>query len=97
MLWKVMDYPARAVNWATADPTNPNIGEVWQRSHRAVIGGVDHVGTLQSGGAEAIKAEIQSAVEQTRVGLLIGPGCSVSPQTPEGNLRAARAVVAALA
>ena len=97
MLWKLIDYPARAVNWATADPTNPKIGEVWQRSHRPVIGGVDHVGTLRQGTPEAVKAEVRSAVGQTREGLFIGPGCSISPQTPEANLRAARAEVEALA
>lgn len=97
MLWKLMDYPAHAVNWATADATNPQIGEVWQRSHRPVIGGVDHVDTLRHGTPEAVVAEIQSAVGQTREGLLIGPGCSISPQTPEANLRAARAAVDALA
>jgi uroporphyrinogen decarboxylase len=97
MLWKLMDYPAHAVNWATADPTNPKIGEVWQRNHRPVIGGIDHVGTLQKGTPDAVKGEVQRAVGQTREGLLIGPGCSISPQTPEGTLRAARAAVDELA
>ena len=97
MLWKLMDYPAHAVNWATADPTNPQIGEVWQRTHRPVIGGVDHVGTLRLGTPEAVAAELRSAVGQTREGLIIGPGCSISPQTPEANLRAARATVDSLA
>ena len=75
----------------------PQIGEVWQRRHRPVIGGVDHVNTLRHGTPEAVVAEIQSAVGQTRKGLLIGPGCSISPQTPEANLWAARAAVDALA
>jgi uroporphyrinogen decarboxylase len=97
MLWKLMDYPAHAVNWATADSTNPQIGEVWQRSHRPVIGGVDHVGTLRQGTPEAVAAEVLGAVGQTRVGLLIGPGCSISPQTPAANLRAARATIDSLA
>ncbi len=97
MLWKLMDYPAQAVNWATADSTNPRIGEVWQRSHRPVIGGVDHVGTLRQGTPEAVAAEIRDAVDESRAGLLIGPGCSISPQTPEGNLRAARATIDSLA
>jgi uroporphyrinogen decarboxylase len=96
MLWKLMDYPAHAVNWATADPTNVDIGEVWQRCHRPVIGGVDHIGTLRQGTPEAVAAEVRSAVGQTREGLLIGPGCSISPQTPEANLRAARATVDSL-
>jgi uroporphyrinogen decarboxylase len=97
MLRKLMDYPANAINWATTDPTNPQIGEIWQRSHRPVIGGVDHVGTLRQGTTEAVRAEIRSAVGQTREGLFIGPGCSISPQTPEANLRAARTAVDDLA
>jgi uroporphyrinogen decarboxylase len=96
MLWKLMDYPAHAVNWATADATNPQIGEVWQRSHRPIIGGVDHVETLRHSASEAVVAQIHGAVGQTREGLLIGPGCSISPQTPAANLRAARAAVDAL-
>jgi uroporphyrinogen decarboxylase len=96
MLWKLMDYPAHAVNWATADATNPQIGEVWQRSHRPIIGGVDHVETLRHSPSEAVVAQIHGAVGQTREGLLIGPGCSISPQTPAVNLRAARAAVDAL-
>jgi uroporphyrinogen decarboxylase len=96
MLWKLMDYPAHAVNWATADATNPQIGEVWQRGHRPVIGGVDHLDTLRHGTPEAVAAQVRDAVGQTREGLLIGPGCSISPQTPEANLRAARTTVDAL-
>jgi uroporphyrinogen decarboxylase len=97
MLWRLMDYPTHAVNWATADATNPHIGEVWQRTHRPIIGGVDHVHTLRHGKPEAVAAQVRSAVGQTREGLLIGPGCSISPQTPEANLRGARAAVDALA
>jgi uroporphyrinogen-III decarboxylase len=70
---------------------------VWRRHHRPLIGGIDHVGTLQKGTADAVKAEVRSAVGQTREGLFIGPGCSISPQTPEANLRAARAAVDELA
>jgi uroporphyrinogen decarboxylase len=97
MLWKLMDYPAQAVNWATTDATNPQIGEVWRHSQRPVIGGVDHVDTLRQGSPEAVAAQIRSAVEQTREGILIGPGCSISPQTPAANLRAARATIGSLA
>jgi uroporphyrinogen decarboxylase len=93
MLWKLMDYPTQAVNWATTDATNPQIGEVWQRSHRPIIGGVDHVETLRHGTPVVVAGQVRSAVGQTREGLLIGPGCSISPQTPAANLRAVRATV----
>jgi uroporphyrinogen decarboxylase len=96
MLWKLIDYPAHAINWATTDPTNPPIGDIWQRTHRPVIGGVDHVGTLRQGTPEAVGTEVRDAAGQTREGLIIGPGCSISPQTPEANLRAARASVDSL-
>lgn len=96
MLGKLLDYPAHAVNWATADPTNPPIGDVWRQHHRPVIGGIDHVHTLRSGSPEAVQGEVRSAVGQTSGGLLIGPGCSISPQTPDANLRAARQAVEAL-
>jgi uroporphyrinogen-III decarboxylase len=93
MLWRLMDYPVQAVNWATADATNPQIGEVWQRTHLPIIGGVDHLDTLRHDTPEAVAAQVRSAVGQTREGLLIGPGCSISPQTPEANLWAAHAAV----
>jgi uroporphyrinogen decarboxylase len=93
MLWKLLDYPAQATNWATADVTNPRLGEVWQRSHRPVIGGINHVDTLRQGTPEAVQKEVRHAAAETRQGLFIGPGCSISPQTPESNLRAARAAV----
>jgi uroporphyrinogen decarboxylase len=95
MLWKLMDYPAEAVNWATADPTNPTMGEVWRQSQRPVIGGIDHVNTLRTGSPDAVQAEVRSAQAHTRQGLLLGPGCSISPQTPEANLHAARQAVEA--
>jgi len=93
MLWQLLDYPAHASNWATADSSNPTLGEVWQRSQRAVIGGIDQVNTLRHGAPEAVRAEVHAAVAQTRQGLFIGPGCSIPPQTPEANLRAARSAV----
>jgi uroporphyrinogen decarboxylase len=93
MLWKLIDDPAQAVNWATTDATNPPIGEVWQRSHRPLIGGVDHLETLRHGTPVAVAGHVRSAVGQMREGLLMGPGCSISPQTPAANLRAARATV----
>jgi uroporphyrinogen decarboxylase len=93
MLWKLLDYPAQAVNWAAADATNPRLSEVWQRSHRPVMGGIDHVETLRRGTPEAVQGEVRNAVAETRQGLFIGPGCSISPQTPEHNLRAARAAI----
>jgi uroporphyrinogen decarboxylase len=96
MLLNLLDYPVKAVNWATADATNPRLGEVWERSHRPVIGGVDHLDTLRQGTPEAVQREVRSAAAETRQGLFIGPGCSISPHTLEGNLRAARAAVEAL-
>jgi uroporphyrinogen decarboxylase len=93
MFWKLLDYPAQAVNWAAADATNPRLSEVWQQSHRPVMGGIDHVETLRRGTPEAVQGEVRNAVAETRQGLFIGPGCSISPQTPEHNLRAARAAI----
>jgi uroporphyrinogen decarboxylase len=93
MLRKLLDYPVQAVNWATADPTNPSMAEVWHRGHRPVIGGINHVDTLQQGTPEAVRRQVHAAAEEVHHGLFIGPGCSIPPQTPERNLRAARAAV----
>jgi len=43
---------------------------------------------------EQVAAEVEAAIQDTDgKGMMIGPGCSISPDTPEANLRAAREAV----
>ncbi|MGH7903337.1 MAG: uroporphyrinogen decarboxylase family protein [Candidatus Dormibacteraceae bacterium] len=81
------EVPAQAVSWSIANPGNPTLAEGREISGKAVLGGLGHKTTLVSGSADEIAAEVRAAIEDTGGrGLLIGPGCSVSPWAPVANL-----------
>ncbi len=83
---------ARAVSWAIHKPGNPSLAEGRARSDRAVMGGVDHVGTLPNGTPEDVVTEVRAARGSIADGLILAPGCSVPVGAPEANLRAISAV-----
>jgi uroporphyrinogen decarboxylase len=83
------DYPVRAISWAATLPGNPTLAEGKERTTRAVMGGVNEK-TLPDDTPERVADEVRAAIESTggrRV--LVAPGCSIPPRTPEANLRAA--------
>ncbi len=81
-------YPVVAVNWA--DRTDgPPIAEVRSRTGKVLMAGMDHVGTIVEGDAEAIRAEIDDAA--ARAGdhpFIVAPGCSFPCDAPEEHLQA---------
>jgi uroporphyrinogen decarboxylase len=78
-----------AVSWSVHERGNPSLAEGRDRGRRAVMGGLDHAGTLVRGSSEAVREEARAAVRSTGGrGLLLAPGCSVPPEAPEENLRA---------
>ncbi|MDP2659227.1 MAG: uroporphyrinogen decarboxylase family protein [Dehalococcoidia bacterium] len=84
-------YPAHAVNWASTLPGNPTLAEGLSRTKLAVIGGISEKTTLTEGSPEDVAAEAKAA--QTQTGgrrFLLGPGCTIPPQSPEANLWAVR-------
>ena len=86
--------PTPLVNWAL-EPGNPTLAEGRDRSRRAVIGGVTPKPGLLDLSPEQVEAEVGAAIADTGgVRMMIGPGCSIPPDTPEANLRAACAAVA---
>ena len=86
--------PTPLVNWAL-DPGNPTLAAGRDRSRRAVIGGVTPKPGLRDLSPEQVDAEVTAAIADTDgVRMMIGPGCSIPPETPEANLRAANAAVA---
>jgi uroporphyrinogen decarboxylase len=88
------DYPVHAFNWESRFPGNPSIAEAFQRTNKALIGGVQEKTTMLSGQPEEVAAEVREAIAGTGgQRLLVGPGCSVSPATPESNLWALRRAV----
>jgi uroporphyrinogen decarboxylase len=92
-----LDYPVQAVSWALAEG-NPSLAEGRRRSGRAAMGGLPakpQIATLAPG---AVAARARAAVrEMDGRGLLLGPDCSINPDTPEALLHAARAARDAVA
>jgi uroporphyrinogen decarboxylase len=53
----------------------------------AAIGGLDEAGTLRHGTPEEVVAQARTAIGETGgLGLVIGPGCVLHANTPDGNL-----------
>jgi uroporphyrinogen decarboxylase len=85
------EYPVHAVNWAAIGQENPGIGEAARQTGKALIGGVDELGSLQSGSPEAVIDEALAAIRAANGRrLLLSPGCGTSMDVPESNLHALR-------
>lgn len=84
---RVLDYPVEAFNWSHLR-TPPSLAEVRQRTSAALIGGIDEVKVFDQTPAE-VAADIQNAWHEagTRK-FLVGPGCTVPPDTPRRILHA---------
>jgi uroporphyrinogen decarboxylase len=82
------DYPVTAFSWATA-PDNPSLGEAHRLTGRAVVGGLPAKPEIASMTAEALVARTRAAIDEMAGRfLLLGPGCSINPDTPETLLHA---------
>ena len=76
------------------DPGNPSLAQARDRARRAVIGGVSPKPQIRTMTPQQIVAEVDAAIQDTGgTRMMIGPSCSISPDTPEANLRAAREAV----
>jgi uroporphyrinogen decarboxylase len=89
-----VDYPATALSWATV-PGNPSLAEGHRRTGRAVVGGLPAKPTIAGLLPSEVEARGRHAVaEMNGRFLLLGPDCSINPDTPEAVMDAARAAVA---
>ena len=87
------DYPVTAFSWAVV-PGNPSLAEGRKRTGRAVVGGVPAKPQIASMTAEAVSERARASIAEMRAGgLLLGPDCSINPDTPEALLHAIGAVV----
>ena len=88
-----LDYHAKMLNWDSNDSTNLSLEEALDVvSGMALVGGVDHKGWLLKGTPEEVRRrvkEIQAKYEPSQ--LILGPGCSMPPETPMENLEAVKA------
>jgi len=90
------DLPAQAVSWSIHNQGTPWLAEGRTMSGRAVMGGMGQRASLRYGPPGEVEAEARRAIAATEGrGLLLAPGCSVSPQTRDANLAAMISAVAA--
>jgi uroporphyrinogen decarboxylase len=91
------DYPAHAFSWA-AVPGNPSLAEGHGRTGRAVVGGLPAKPAIAAMTPGAIAERARTAVRDMHGRwLLLGPDCSITPDTPDVLLDAAREATDAVA
>lgn len=84
------DYPGAAFSWALA-PGNPSLAEVHRRTGRAMMGGIPAKPEISSMTPVEIGGRVSAAITDTGGRwLLLGPDCSITPDTPDVLLHAAR-------
>jgi uroporphyrinogen decarboxylase len=84
-----VDYPATALSWAVV-PGNPSLTEAHRRTGRAVVGGLPAKPVIKSlPPAEVTSLGRQAITEMRGRFLLLGPDCSIDPDTPEEVIDAA--------
>jgi uroporphyrinogen decarboxylase len=89
------DYPVTALSWATV-PGNPTLAEAHRRTGRAAVGGLPAKPGMASMTAEALAERARAAIrEMDGRWLLLGPDCSINPDTPEALMHAVGAAVRA--
>jgi uroporphyrinogen decarboxylase len=82
------DYPATAFSWATVSG-NPSLDTVHVRTGKAVVGGLPAKPEIASMAAPELVTRARRAVDEMRARwLLLGPDCSINPDTPEPLMEA---------
>ena len=83
------DYPVTAFSWALA-AGNPSLAEGHRRTGRAVVGGLPAKPEIATMSGQALAARVRRAIDEMHGrSLLLGPDCSINPDTPEALLHAA--------
>lgn len=86
LLDRLAALPADLWSWEDRR-VGPSILDGLARVPGAVIGGLDQHATLRRGTPDQVKAEAREAITQAGgLGLVLGPGCALPPDTPDGNL-----------
>jgi uroporphyrinogen decarboxylase len=88
-----VDYSVSAWNWAIVQE-NPSLSAVHHHTGRAVVGGLPAKPTIASTTGEMLAERARAAMrEMDGRWLLVGPDCSINPDTPEWLLHAVGAAV----
>jgi uroporphyrinogen decarboxylase len=89
------DYPVTATSCATV-AGNPTLAEVHRRTGRAVVGGLPAKPGIARMTPETLAERARAAIrEMDGRWLLLGPDCSINPETPEPLMHAVAAAVRA--
>src|SRR3989442_110919 len=84
-------YPAAALSWATL-PGNPSLADANRRTGRAVLGGLPAKPVIAALPPAEVDARGRRAIaEMGGRFLLLGPDCSIDPDTPDAVMDAATA------
>jgi len=90
-----VDYPVAALSWATV-PGKPSLAEGHRRTGRAVVGGLPAKPAIGGLAPREVEARGHRAIrEMCGRFFLLGPDCSINPDTPDAVMDAARAAVLA--
>src|SRR6266850_2186395 len=85
------DYPMAALSFATV-PSNPSLKDAHTRTGRAVIGGLPAKPEIRTLAPGEVAARGRRAIaEMGGRSLLLGPDCSIDPDTPDSVMEAATA------
>jgi uroporphyrinogen decarboxylase len=86
-----VDYPMAALSWATVSG-NPSLKEAHERTGRAVIGGLPAKPVIKGLAPSEVDARGRGAIAEMGARfLLLGPDCSIDPDTPDAVMDAATA------
>jgi len=82
-------FPAAAVSWDATEPSNPGLAAGRDRSGLTAVGGIATIALLADGLPNDVARAVRAALKETDGrGVVIAPGCTVPPTSPETALAA---------
>jgi len=88
------NYPVHAYNWAATSPTNPSVADAAGRVGGTLIAGISRAALL-AGDTRSVLAEARRAREQSGgKHWILGPDCSIQPESRRENILALREFLA---
>ena len=83
---EALDYPVQAINYHDREG-GPSLAEMRKKTNKCLIGGIGHTTTLVHGTPADVDAQVLDAWRQVNHrGLILGPGCAGSLESPEANV-----------
>jgi uroporphyrinogen decarboxylase len=87
------DYLVKVVNWDSSDPTNLSLKQGAKILNKVVLGGINQDWLLKRT-PDDITGKVKELIKvNSELRLILGPGCVISPETPEKNLEAVKKAV----